>query len=67
MIKKLIVVAMLIATLGIGMVVHAQATGGSTGKQLGTGRKRHTTHYGRHHRRHRRGGNTQGRRGPKKN
>ena len=48
MIKKLIVAFMLIATLGISSVVSAQATGGSPGKQSGTGRKRHTTHYRRH-------------------
>ena len=59
MMKKLIVIAMLIATLGIGIdsIIYAQATGGSPGKQLGTGRKgRHRTHSGRHHRRHKRGG-----------
>jgi hypothetical protein len=51
MIKKLIAVAMLIATLSLGVVAHAQATGGSSGRHADRGKR------GRHlrYRRHRRG------------
>jgi hypothetical protein len=52
MIKKLIVVAMLIATLGIGIESVAYAMSGSPGKQLGTGRKGRPGTGHRRHRRH---------------
>jgi hypothetical protein len=52
MIKKLIVVAMLIATFGIGNVTYAQATSGSPGKWG----KNHPRQH-RRHRRHRRSEN----------
>jgi Ni/Co efflux regulator RcnB len=65
MIKKLIVVAMLIATLGLGSLAYAQDTGGEKGRRTHrhnrgnrgaiewTYRRRHE---GRRHRRHRRSG-----------
>jgi hypothetical protein len=53
MIKKLLVIAMLIATFGIGNVAYAQATGGSPGKQSTVGKKGRS--HTRRHRRHRRG------------
>ena len=59
MIKKLIVIAMLIATFGIGSVVYAQATSGSPGHQNNVGKgeqKRWSKTAARRHRRHRRGG-----------
>jgi hypothetical protein len=66
MIKKLIVIAMLVAMFGIGNVTYAQATSGSPGKQSNVGRKgrSHTRRY----RRHRRGGRrgySRSRRSPK--
>jgi hypothetical protein len=59
MIKKLIVIAMLIATFGVGSVTYAQATGGSPGRQKNVGKgeqKRWGKTSARRHRRHRRGG-----------
>jgi hypothetical protein len=59
MIKKLIVVAMMIATFGIGVVANPQATGGSPGRQKNLGKgeqKRWSKTSARRHRRHGRGG-----------
>jgi hypothetical protein len=65
MIKKLIVIAVLVAMFGIGNVTYAQATGGSPGKQsVGRKGRSHTRRY----RRHRRGGRraySRSRRSPK--
>jgi Ni/Co efflux regulator RcnB len=58
MIKKLIVVAMLIATFGIGSLAYPQATGGSSGKgrrNAASGEHRHSRRVHRRHRTHRRG------------
>ena len=56
MIKKLIVIAMLIATFGIGSVAYAQATSGSPGNKstVRTKGRSHTKHHRRHGRRGRR-------------
>jgi len=66
MIKKLIVIAMLIATFGIGNVVYAQATSGSPGRQSTVGRKgRSRTRHQRRHRRGRQRGSSRLRRSPR--
>jgi hypothetical protein len=66
MIKKLIVIAMLVSTFGIGNVTYAQATSGSPGRQSTVGRKgrSHTRRYRRHRRGGRRG-SSRSRRSPK--
>jgi hypothetical protein len=66
MIKKLIVVAMLIATLGLGSLAYAQGTTGSSGNKRTAGNRKSQMektpvgkrHYRRvhRHRRHKRGG-----------
>jgi Ni/Co efflux regulator RcnB len=58
MIKKLIVVAMLIATFGVGSLAYAQATSGSSGNKRMSGNRMtaRNPHRPRRHRRHRRHG-----------
>ena len=66
MIKKLIVAAMFIVTLGIGNLAYTQATGGSSDRRIKTSSGKRHSRQARHRRRHRvhRSGGT-GRKGRK--